>query len=186
MLKDYPHKVREGDLPDFLLQDQKKKMDSFGDIQDKIEKELKLNQLLPTKDHVQLAYEQFCFSFKAAPLTVLQYFHDGVFSYKNYILDMPQVKALSCAIPLIRGLKHLELINNNLTDEMTVLFIMSAFMSPSLENLTISKNSMQKSSTRMLRLLNVKCPSKLKKLDLDGSSDISHHLEYVISDIGNM
>ena len=113
-------------------------------------------------------------------------YRDGVLSYRNYQIDMHQAKALCCVIPLIRGLKHLELVDNMLSDHMTVLFIMAAFMSPTIESLTINKNSFQQSSAKTLRILNVKCPSKLKKLDLDGASDLSHYLEYIISDLGNM
>lgn len=186
LLVDYPHRVREGDIPVFLLQDQKKKMNSFEDIQKKIQRECDKPYLLPTKDHVQLVYERFCEAFKAAPLTVLQFYHDGVLSFENYGLEMEQVKAICCTIPAINGLKEIRFVNNNLSDEMNAILIMAAYMSPSLDSITISRNSLQKISCKTMRQLQAICPSKLKGLDLDGCADVSYHLENIISDMGHM
>ena len=185
ILAEYPHKLRAGDVPLFLLEDQIKKINGYEDIQKRIQEEFDKPHLLPTKDHVQLAYERFCQRFNTAPLTVLQFFHDGVLCYQNYSLDLAQVKAICCTIPLIKGLKHVQFIDNNLSDEMSAIVVMAAYMHPTVDSITISRNSLQKTACRTLRQLQVPCPSKMKRLDLDGSADISHHLESILSDMGN-
>jgi len=153
LLIEYPHEVRPGDVPVFLLKDQKKKMAGYPDLWKKLQAEFDQPYLLPTRDHIQLVYEGFCKQFKCNPFTILQYFHDGVMSYQNYVLEMEQLKAICCTIPLLKGLKHIKFSNNQLTDEMTAVLLMAAFMNPCLEAITINSNCLQKNSCRTMRLL---------------------------------
>ena len=60
----------------------------YDSIHEEINYELEHKALLQTPDHLQLVYEQYCIKFNSTPLSIWQYFHNGVLSYDNYILNM--------------------------------------------------------------------------------------------------
>ena len=162
ILKTYPYKTREGDIPTFLLKDTqnegfgfmgnistntgkaslaKGKQNKFKVCLEKLHKvldeEFRDKSLVPTEDHIQLLYEIYCKEFNCNPLPVKKYFHQGTLEYRHYTLSLEHVKALVCIIPLLADLKHIILKNNGLTDEMSTLFIIAAFMNPCTTRLTI-------------------------------------------------
>ena len=73
-MESYPYKLRDGDIPCFLLTDNVKMFDQYPEIQKRIELEFKHKNLFPTDDYIQLVFEQFCNIFDCSPLSVLKYF----------------------------------------------------------------------------------------------------------------
>ena len=74
IMESYPYKLRDGDIPCFLLTDNVKMFDQYPEIQKRIELEFKHKNLFPTDDYIQLVFEQFCNIFDCSPLSVLKYF----------------------------------------------------------------------------------------------------------------
>lgn len=70
MFRAYPHMLKDGDIPVFLLNealdDDMSKIPTH--VTPKIKKEFKEKVLFPTLEHVQLAYEHYCQEFYAPPL----------------------------------------------------------------------------------------------------------------------
>ena len=64
------------------------------------------------------------------------------------MVPINQVKALSCTIPLIEGLKQLEFINNSIQDEMLVPLIFAAFMNPDTKIININNNFIKGTAAR--------------------------------------
>ena len=179
ILESYPHRVRDGDVPTFLLKDQKKKFEGFAELHEKISEEFKDKSLFPTDDHIQLIYEVFCKRFDCYPLPLLKYFHEGALSYHNYQLSLDHVKALACIIPLIPNLTHLHLKNNGLTDEMCTLLIIAAYQNPCINALSIESNSVKWSASLTIKTLMTICPEKILSLSLQGSLSIGNHLDRI-------
>ena len=62
MLKDYPLNHNEGDIPSFLIKNDKK-LASYTEIHGPIKDEFKSKILISTDDHIQLIFELFCKEF---------------------------------------------------------------------------------------------------------------------------
>jgi hypothetical protein len=62
LLKDFPKNHSEGDIPSFLIKNDKR-LAGYYEIQKTIKEEFDSKILLPTNDHIQLIFEMFCKEF---------------------------------------------------------------------------------------------------------------------------
>lgn len=151
----YPHQYQEGQVPLMLLKDNLinnlKRIETV--VGKRIAEEFHQKKLFPTLDHVQLVYEHYCQEFAATPFNLSQYVKKHVFVIKNQQLPMNQIKALCVTIPIINGIRHVILQNNNVGDEFGPPLLFACFMNPMVNQITVANNMMRASFTHTFHML---------------------------------
>ena len=102
--------------------------------------------MFPTVNHIQLAYEFYCQEFFCQPNDIKVYIKKDVFVIKNVGLAGNQIKALSCTLPIIAGIRELKFENNGLMDEMVPIILMAAYMNPDIDTISINNNYLRSSA----------------------------------------
>ena len=87
-------------------------------------------------------------------------------------------------IPILKELNILELIDNQLKDEQAALFVIAAFLNPTLKSLKIEglSNNIRMSTANTIRVLMNLCPTKITDLHLS-NVQLSGSLDYAIQDL---
>lgn len=94
----------------------------------------------------------------------------------NYSLSEETAKAVVCLIPLLPNMTTLVLDNNNISDPMCALFLLSAFMSPTLSSLEFRSSELKNTTAATLCELLRRWPTKIKHLGLAKSVAFADHL----------
>lgn len=85
------------------------------------------------------------------------------------MLNENQIKALSCTIPFIYGIYECEFSNNQITDIMSTLLLMAAFINPSVKRFSFVGNYARQTFKKTYQDLVVENPRKFTELNLSRS-----------------
>lgn len=182
----YPRQYKEGAVPAVILKDDL--IDDLTRIKTeygkRIADEFAERKLLPTQEQVQAVYEYYCSTFSATPFTNLHIFvKKNVFVIRHQALPMAQLKALCCTIPIIAGLKHVILQNNNLGDEFGAAVLFACFMHPQVTQISIIGNFMRASFANTAYTLFHTFPNKIVDLNISGSLNYPDHMDQLTVDM---
>ena len=124
VMKDFPYKLREGDVPlkvckvkrtDFFEKVGKKIAEFFG--AEDVDEYVNLKYDAFDMNMTQIVFEYFCIEFKAAPLVFTKFMEQQEskwykVTFKNYHLNEATAKAIACLIPFLVNVDEIEFDNN--------------------------------------------------------------------------
>ena len=152
-LDDYPFRARENEIPWHVLK--KQSFDDFSQIAKDIALVFGVKEIAAERESLkmrswtlqqcQLVFEFYCTEFKAiAPrLDKFMTRNDNGWwklSFRNYILNEPTLKALSCALPFYVQIEEVELVKNQMGDQVGCCLAMALFMNPSIKYFSCDAN----------------------------------------------
>ena len=141
-----------------------------------------------TLQQCQLVFEFYCTEFKAiAPrLDKFMTRNDNGWwklSFRNYILNEPTLKALSCALPFYVQIEEVELVKNQMGDQVGCCLAMALFMNPSIKYFSCDANFLKGCFMQSLTELMKRQTDKIQKLSLVGSVQFQDSLEMLVKTI---
>jgi len=85
-------------------------------------------------------------------------------SFTNYSLNEPILKAIACTIPFLVNVEEIQMENNRMSDSLTSIIILSAFMNPTTSRLIINMNHIRGCATKSLQMCGKQMKDKIECL----------------------